>query len=279
MYTTIIHMKFKKPYSAKKSYKSKKPTVKKAIKKVADKIFEKKVLKVVEKRTETKQAFLAETSHTLKNTINVANDVMQIIPAINQGTSDNTRIGDQINLQKITIKGYFRLPLQVNTPNQAYNRRIALRCMIVKPKKFNSLDDIKTNYPAQWLPYLLKKGGTTTGFTGAISDLWAPVNTDVITKYYDKIFYLKEDQIYYGGATLTNGIPVAISSEGTVKFFSITKTFKKSLKYDTGMDSALLPTNFSPVLVCGLVYLNGDAPTGTTEAYVSFDTVMDYEDA
>lgn len=264
----------RKPFRPKK-----KITVKKAIKKVSDKIFEKKVMKVVHKQAESKQAFLAETSHTLKNTINVANDVIQILPNMTQGTADNQRIGDQLNLQKITIKGYFRLPLQVNTPNQAYNRRIAIRCMIVKPKRYNSLDDIKTNYPALWLPYLLKKGGTTTGFTGAISDLWAPINTDAITKYYDKIIYLKEDQLYYGGATLTNGIPVTISSEGTVKFFSISKTFKKALKYDSGIDASLLPSNFCPVMICGLVYLNGDAPTGTTEAYVSFDTIMDYEDA
>lgn len=261
-------------YKKKRSYKSK---VKKAIKKVNDKQFRAKVLKVLHKEVETKQAFHSITSQPIRNQCSISSDMNILIPSITQGTADNNRLGDQLVLKRISIKGYLRLPYD-NVVNSAYNRRIALRLMMVKPKRYNSKDDIVNN-ATTWLPSLLKKGGTTVGFTGLINDLWAPINTDAITKYYDRIIYLRQDALVTGaGATTTQVVPVSYSPEGTIKFFSITKKLDKVLKYDANIDTGIYPVNHNYVMLVGLVYLNGDAPTGNTQAYLSFDSVMDFED-
>ena len=39
--------------------------------------------------------------------------------------------------------------------------------------------------------YIVKKGGTQTAFTGVVSDLYAPINNDAITTYYDKLIYIQ----------------------------------------------------------------------------------------
>lgn len=270
---------FKKRFSKfrPKRYRKKAP-VRKAVARARSSVFKKKVLSVIKAQTETKQAFHSITSQAIRNQISTSSDMNVVIPAITQGTGDNNRIGDQVTLQRLSVKGYLRLPVD-NTANSAYNRRIALRMMLVKPKRYNSKDDIVNN-ATTWMPSLLKKGGTTVGFTGAINDLWAPINSDAITKYYDKVIYLKQDALVTsGGAAATQVIPVSYSAEGTLRFFSITKKFNKILKYDANIDSGTYPINNNMVLVIGLVYLNGDAPTGTTQAYLSFDTVMDFEDA
>lgn len=272
-------MAFKKylKYRPRRYRKSTKP-VRKAIARVRKNNFKKKVLKVIRSQAETKQAFHSVISQPIRNQCATSSDMNTLIPGISQGTGDNNRIGDQITLTKMSIKGYLRLPYD-QTLNSAYNRRIALRVMIVKPKRYNSLADIQTS-AANWLPSLLKKGGTTVGFTGAINDLWAPINSDAITKYYDKVMYLRQDALVTaGGAAATQVTPVAYTSEGSVRFFNITKKMNKVLKYDSNIDVGLQPTNFNFVMLVGLVYLNGDAPTGTTQAYLSFDSILDYEDA
>lgn len=253
--------------------------VKKAVRKVRASVFRKKVLAVVHSQNESKMAFTSVTSQAINCPIDSSTEIAQLIPNITQGVSDYQRIGDQITLQSMTVKGYIRLPSTL-IGNATYNRRMAIRMMIVKPKRYQSYDDIKANV-SNWTSSLLKKGGTTTSFTGVISDIWAPINSDAITKYYDKTFYLRQDQIWYGGAAITNGIPFSVTSEGTIKFFTVVKKFGKGKKltYDPSIDTGVLPSNFAPVLIAGLVYLDGTAPSATTEAYVSYDVTFNYEDA
>ena len=62
--------------------------------------------------------------------------------------------------------------------------------MIVSPKHYTAYSAILAN-STQWLNTLLKKGGTQTAFTGVVSDLYAPINNDAITTYYDKLIYIQ----------------------------------------------------------------------------------------
>ena len=43
--------------------------------------------------------------------------------------------------------------------------------------------------------YIVKKKGTQTAFTGVVSDLYAPINNDAITTYYDKLIYIQNPYI------------------------------------------------------------------------------------
>lgn len=230
------------------------------------KSFVKKVQSIIHKDVETKMAFTNQSNVYYNSGINSTGDIVPIMPSINFGTTDNARIGDQIRGQSITLKGALQL---VSPTSVLANCRVAVRMFVVQPKIYGERASVGT---AGWLPLLLKKGASVTAFTGILSDLWAPVNTDVITKYYDKIFYM--DSAYNpvnGQSTLGNSI----------KFFN--KTFKlrnKLIKYDSGVDSGLSPTAYNPVVILGYVHMDGSSPdTLTTAVSMSFDSIFRYEDA
>ena len=76
-----------------------------------------------------------------------------------------------------------------NLTNNTYSDvRIAVRMMIVSPKGYAGYEPA-FNSAVTWLGYLLKRGGSTMGFTGLVADLYTPINHDAITTHYDKLFY------------------------------------------------------------------------------------------
>lgn len=232
------------------------------------KAFAKAVNAVVRKDIETKQAFRQYLPVAYNSGIDASSEIQFIVPNIAQGSAENERIGDRIQGRTLTIKGILTQYLG----NLMSNARIATRIFIVQPKLFTNQPSILAN-ASNWLPYLLRKGGTTTPFTGAIQDLHAPVNTDLITCYYDKVIY--------------TSVPYLVTSVGaqdgyhSTKFFQ--KTFKlrnKSLKYQTSYESNLQPVNWSPVILIGYVHLDGSSPDVTTaQMTMSYDSIFTYEDA
>lgn len=269
-----------KKYSrkGKKRYSKKKKTVRKAVRRARNNVFKKRVMSVIAKAAETKQAFANVQQTAFGNAISTSADVMPCVPSISRGITDNARIGDQITAKSLTIKGYVNLPLQ-NLANVNFNRRVAIKIFCVSPKRFPTYTDASTN-ASLWMPSLLRKGGTTVGFTGVISDLWAPVNTDAITKYWTKTIYLRQDWIWANG-TPAAGAVTTMTNEGTVKFFSKSWRFGKGkkIKYDDNIDAGINPTNFDPIMVVGLVYLDGTVPDNSNQAYISYDAIFNYEDA
>lgn len=235
----------------------------------ASKAFSKAVQKLIHKDAETKQCFTSVNNTNFNSGINSSGDCQQLIANIAQNAYDNGRIGDQIRAQSIVIKG----AINTNLTYQSYsNCRLGVRLMIIQPKSYSSLGAIQANV-ATWSATLLKKGGSTTAFTGTMSDLWAPINTDAITKYYDKVFYVNTPYV----ATSVGDL----STYNSVKFFSKTlKLRNKLIKFDSSIDSGLTPTNYNPIMVLGYCHLDGSAgDTVTTQIFLSFDAVMNYEDA
>ena len=232
------------------------------------KAFAKAVNAVVRKDIETKQAFRQVTPVAYNSGIDASADIQFILPNVGQGSAENERIGDRLQGRTLKIKGILS---QYLTGSSA-NARIATRIFIVQPKLFTNQPSITAN-AADWLPHLLRKGGTTSPFAGNIQDLHAPVNTDMITCYYDKVFYttvpymntfVGQQEVYHA-----------------TKFFS--KTFKlrnKNLKYQSAYNSNLQPVNWSPVILVGYVHLDGSGPdTVSTTMSMSFDSIFTYEDA
>lgn len=144
--------------------------------------------------------------------------------------------------------------------------------MIVSPRLYPNIDDAQTN-ASTWMAYLLKKGGTTSGFSGTLSDLWAPINSDGIIKYYDKVFYLDAPyQVTAVGSTVMGK---------STRFFSHSmKLRNKVLKYDSSVSGGISPTNYGPVLVLGYTHMDGSgADSLTTAVQLSFDTIFNFEDS
>lgn len=238
------------------------------------------VKKVLHKSVETKHAFTNQFSQiqNYNSAINSVGDNNFIVPNVGQGTGDNARIGDIILGQKLTIKGHFISRFTGAAGSTYYqNCRIGVRMFIVQPKTFAGQGNISAN-STTWMSTLLKKGGTTVGFTGLISDLYCPVNTDAITCYYDKVFYIQNP---YSNAVLGSGQTNLLMPNGTTRFFS--KTFKlrnKPLRYDSTIDSGLTPVNYNPTLLLGYSYLDGTAGDSvTTQIGLAWDSMLDYEDA
>lgn len=198
-------------------FPKKKAYVKKSKRKVSKKPSKnlvKVIQKVIDKNCEDKETFGYVQNVYYNSGINSSADCLAVITTQVVGPADNQRIGDQIRMTSHTLTGC----LQLSSPTTSIaNVRIAVRLFVVQPKQYNNAADAVAAGGA-WTSYLLKKGGTTSGFNGNLQDLWAPVNTDAITVYYDKIFYLNT-------AYQTAGAQATSTTMGdSIKFFKINLT-------------------------------------------------------
>jgi len=236
------------------------------------KAFKKAVQAIVSANAESKQGFHSVSAENYNSGINVTGDVKRLMPSISQGTADNARIGDQLKAQSLTIKGAIVYNPSTGQYGTYANSRIACRLMIVSPRLYPNIDDAQNN-AATWTQYLLKKGGTTSGFSGTLSDLWAPINSDGIIKYYDKVFYL--DAPYQATA-----VGSTLMGKSTRFFSHGMKLRNKTIKYDSSVSGGTQPSNYGPVMILGYTHMDGSAPDSlTTAVQLSFDTIFNYEDA
>lgn len=236
------------------------------------KVFTKAVQRIIHKDVETKQAFASLPSTAFNSGITAVGDIQNLVPTITNGTGDNARIGDQIRGIKMVTKGAIVYSPSLGSFGSYANSRLAVRLMVIQPRYMSDYATIYANF-SSWSNALLKKGGTTTGFSGTLSDLWAPINSDAIIKYYDKIHYIQGpyERTAVGGYQML----------GSTKFFNISlKMRNKLLRYDANVSTGLQPTNYAPVLLCGYTHLDGSSPDTTSTAIVlQFDTIFSYEDA
>lgn len=241
--------------------------------------FAQKVMAVVQARNESKQAFHTLAPTDFNSGIASSGDALRIIPNISQGVADNQRVGDQINPQSLTIRGIVQMLPQNGTQGDGV-RKIAARVMIVTPKAYNTWASAFAN-ATTWQAYLLKKGGTTTNFSGAIDDLYAPINTDAITCHYNKVHYFNQSTYMAVGGS-TSGT-VAATQDKLVHFFKKTIRFGKTrkFKYDANVDSGLTPSSGPAyVMLVGYCFVDGGAPdTISTRIRMQYDTILNYEDA
>lgn len=242
--------------------------------------FAKKVRQVIHKQAETKHAFHQSSSGSLtyfNSGINSTGDMLQIIPNITQSTADNGRIGDQIRAQSMNLKGYLKLDINTSGASNSDLTSVVARLFVVSLK--TKLNYTEASSSATPLNALLKKGGSTVAFTGLLSDIYAPVNTDLFTVHHDRKFYLNQSMIQNFNST-TNAI-VPLDVKNTVKFFNLNIRCKnKLLKYDANVSSGLLPTNYGPMFLLGYSFLNGaSGDVISARVGTQFDVMFSYEDA
>jgi len=261
-----------------KKFFPKKRGAKKATKKPYKKptTFAKKVLAVIHKQAEDKVAH-GNSGNTLvqfNSGITTVADCLNLVPNITNGSGVNERVGEKIRLQSHTVKGYVRFNTATSNSDAKF-AQIMVRQMIVTLKTSKNFtvinDDPSINAK---LATLLQKGGTTTGFTGLISDIMADINRDVFTVHLDKKFYLTQDRI------ISNANLDVVNVSKALKFFNHSMKVKnKQIYYDADVSAGLLPTNYAPIMLFGFCYLDGSAvDTVTTNLQVYYETQMKYED-
>lgn len=244
--------------------------------------FKRDVRAVLSAMAETKKAF-----HTSGNSLVMFNsgidstgDIMQLMPAIYPGATDGQRVGDQIRARSMNVRGYVKLNINSTSAidNSTKLPTVICRLMVVSMKNKASFPDASAS--AAPLATLLQKGTTTVGFTGLLSDIYAPINTEAFTIHHDENFYLSQDFVGTYGASAPSSRET-IDVKNTVKFFNVNvKCFNRVLRYDEDTGSGIYPTNFSPILLLGYAYLDGSAAdTLSTNVGLQYDSRFTYEDA
>lgn len=259
----------RKPKHNPKGYVAKRKFPKKSAK--VGKSFRKKVQKVIDENCEDKQAYKQVSDVNYNSGINNSTDTNFLFPNITTSTADNGRIGDQIKLKRFRIQGHIISNLTFNDYNSC---RLGVRVIICQPKNYGSVTLI-TNGAATWMAHLLKKGGSTSGFTGIVSDLYSPINTDAITCYFDKLLYMTAP--YVAGTDTGN----KMLTQSITTFFDIKlKCKNKKIVYDAAIDSGLTPAEYNPVLLLGYAHLTNSTPdTVDTQLNLSWVSTVDYQDA
>lgn len=243
------------------------------------KLLKKTIQSMISKNVEDKQAYYS-TGDSLVNFnsgINSTGDVLSVLPDIPEGVGVNARIGDTIRAKSLVIRGYIQLKAtQAGVYNDFSNARIAVRLLCVSSKKVKNFNDLKSQAGSN----LIQKGGSSTTFSGYLSDIYAPLNTEAYTKHFDKVFYLSQPATLQQVAGTSTTFIWSNDLSKTVRFFTIKIPMRgKQLMFDDGT-SSYLPTNFGPGIMLGYAKMDGSTPdTVSTNVGICYDVDFRYEDA
>jgi len=238
------------------------------------KSFARKVGAVVNRGRETKQVYAALAATAFNSGISGTGDIQALVPNMGNGTAESQRIGNEVQAKSMTVRGSIVYNPSAGQFGTYANARLGVRLMIVQPKAYATSDAVY-GFASTWLPELLRKDGTQVAFTGLLDDLYAPINTDVITCYYNKVFYLQ--------GPFVSSATGSVQMIGATKFFSKKINFRgagKKLRYDANYNSGLSPTNYCPVMLLGYTHMDGSAPdVATTALQLNWSSVLNFTDA
>lgn len=183
----------------------------------------------------------AERPYSLKNALGnpgtqINSNYFDLFPDITQsqdpanpnqqsGSKYNTRIGNQINLKSIDIKGWLNYQLPEIAESDFKDHKIAVRLMILSQKRNNAVTESYKNMSAALLRNSAASVQNVGQFNGYPLDLKRPVNRDVFTVHHDEIIYLTCP------ITLVGTTSVEMSAiPSSLKFFEKRLTFGKNGK-------------------------------------------------
>lgn len=179
----------------------------------------------------------------------------KLLPEIEQSVSGaaarayNTRIGNEINLKSLDIKGFINYGAE--RALSEVNGKIAVRIMILRSRKQNDLESTFTSMPTDTL---IRFGnfaaGTPNGagtFDGYPLDAFRDINRDTFAVRYDKTIYLSADRVVSG----TTSVTTTYTPSG-LKMFSHKMTFgKNGLKLKYSLQGDTEANNFPYFMVIG----------------------------
>ncbi len=186
------------------------------------------------------------------------------------------RIGDEINLKSVKIKGYVSMKDVTTDDNR--DCKIGVRVMILKQKDKESyagfLGDAHTD--KLLLDQVNTAGQQGPGlFDGSPLDLIKDINRNEFSVRYDRLFYLSRDVITGSGSTR-----VSVGTKNTLKFFEHELTFGNGKKLSFTDGASTTPNNFPYLMVVGaadLVDPLTTIPNGLVS--VTYNSVAVYTDA
>lgn len=243
------------------------------------KFLKRTIQKMISKNIEDKDAYHSSGDSVIwfNSGIDSGGDVQKVLPSISQGSTEQHRIGEIIRAKTLVIKGHIQL--KVNTDvNNMNNKRVGVRLMVVGHKRYKQWDDLAGG---GWLGALLKKGSTSTSFTGTVSDLYAPLNDAEVIKYYDRIHYLSQSYTAQQVGSSTPTVQWSVDTTRGLKLFTIRIPVRgKKLQYDSSTGGNNQPTNWTCGLLLGYAHMDASsADTVSTNVGLCYDSYFEYEDA
>lgn len=218
----------------------------KKINKVAASSVRKIAKSVLSRMTETKSVMKVLESNIPHNSAITGADLIPVLPALNQGTDDYERIGDQIRPTGLVVKGLI-------ASNRTYvntNQVLLVRVVIISPKASSSAGvtvPLLNSYAAELLQPNLSTGTQVAPFNGNQVELQYPINRDSFHVHFDKTFRIAPSKAD------------AAMEENPAEYRTFTKSIKlpAKLTYDTGVN---FPNNFCPIYGLGYAYADGTGP-------------------
>lgn len=253
--------------------------------------FEKSVKAIVrdelKEEVEEKKALISYDNNTLNANIPSGNvqasfNYMRLLGPIDQISYSQTagdqgqynmRIGDEIRLKDLDIKGF--VSMNDLTLAQQQNCRIGVRVMILKQRDENTDAGFVSNSHAN---FLLENGDLATpgpgAFTGRPLNAIQAINRDLYAVRYDKTFYLSQSLISSGTATQNQG-----PTDKTLRFFSHKMKFgERGLKLKFTEGNSDTPNNFPYVMVVGYTNLVDNSQATNGQVNITMNSVATYTD-
>lgn len=232
--------------------------------------FNRKVRSVLFRTAETKQVRLNGSTTGWNSGINSAADQVLILPSIAQGTQDYQRVGSKCQAIRLRFVLYAQLTWLSGSTT---NTRCGVRVLIWSPKAIKSNTNI-VNITSS----LFRVGNGASGyFDGTPNSIFADVNNDYITTYYDKVHIVSQPYIRYdGGASSVN---TALAADLSKSYFKVrlNKKLRRVLTFDSPGDSN--PTNMVMYLSVGYGWLDGGtADTLSTNINGFWNSTLDFKD-
>lgn len=197
--------------------------------------FAKKVLSVLNKQRELKvggplNVNIADVRQDI-TALNRTTNVIGLISSIVQGTGEDNRIGNQITLKKIVIRGYYKMNLPTGSANAS---RILIRNAIMRQRNILDARTLTSGTVALNYDILLENDAAYTGAVGDYNTPWNKENC-VVRKEFKR-------------SISTDYTPAAPSNaEGLAEsyvFFNYTMTFGKGKTLTYRSDVAQTPEDF-----------------------------------
>lgn len=279
----------------KKAYKSTKKPIKKAIKAANTKVFNNKVKKALSTVAETKSVSYSVNAFGITSVLATDFDttIKVLNPAsgtggqyfIGQGVGQGSRVGNKIMTKKCILSGVIRINTFYDATTNYNPCPLYVALYIIRLK--GQVPDTTSQVESIIQNSFFQAGNSSSGFTGRLTDLVRPVNTDLVTVLMKRVFKVGT------GATISSfGVNAPNnanqqyndSTVGISQLFKmdVTKCLQKHIIFD---DTNNIPTNkqtymfFVPLRVDGqTVATSTGANNGTLPAYADYQIDYHYTD-
>lgn len=260
---------------ARKSKKSQRSTVKRAIRKVKQTNLNRSIKRVLSRNAETKIATylniadqLNVPSAGLNNVSGLGLTLGSIIPAISPGANDGQRIGNVISVKRLSFKYTIRaVDVSLNTGNNPFPALPFLVRVVAYSHKIDKTDNSNTG--------ILETGSGSQNL-GSTPDFWIePYNKREFNIHYSKTYLMQPVRTIFAGA----GYQSDNIANGAKQFVARKVNLKNIPKKFLYNDASTAPSNCGVYLGFACCNIDGSVITApNARAMVNAETYLTYQD-